>query len=223
MQARSHYKGWKRHSETAYRSVALWGLGFRTDPLQAVTKPLRVATESLRSRYGPLPNRYESLVILEPSRSKEPVPYKHQPELPHWQKRRHSLRSQPSSDGLAPWVVPSAPLPQGDSLWLAPSAHVCGTALQRRVCLGLRRSPFRPPTFLGIGEIPLHLPAEHRIPCTLLRGTEEAPFFTLARRKASLPGPTSWGYYSTIVLILQLLPLDHPGGLDALGGRGQMI
>ena len=27
--------------------------------------------------------------------------------------QRHSLRSQPSSEGLAPWVVPSAPLPQG--------------------------------------------------------------------------------------------------------------
>ena len=38
---------------------------------------------------------------------------------------------QPSSDGLAPWVVPSAPLPQGDSLWLAPSAHVCGRLLGR--------------------------------------------------------------------------------------------
>ena len=36
--------------------------------------------------------------------------------------QRHSLRSQPSSEGLAPWVVPSAPLPQGDSLWLASSA-----------------------------------------------------------------------------------------------------
>ncbi len=45
--------------------------------------------------------------------------------------QRHSLRSQPSSEGLAPWVVPSALLPQGDSLWLAPSAHVCGRLLGR--------------------------------------------------------------------------------------------
>ena len=40
--------------------------------------------------------------------------------------QRHWLRSHASSEGLAPWVVPSALLPQGDSLWLAPSAHVCG-------------------------------------------------------------------------------------------------
>ena len=82
--------------------------------LQAVTKLLRVATESLRSRYEPLPSRYESLVIMERDGSKELA------------SQRQSLRSQPSSEGCGLGDVPSAPLPQGDSLWLAPSANVCG-------------------------------------------------------------------------------------------------
>ena len=34
--------------------------------------------------------------------------------------------------------------------------------------------PHRPPTFLGTGGLPLHLPAEHWVPCTLLRETGEA-------------------------------------------------
>ncbi len=46
--------------------------------------------------------------------------------------KRHSLRSQPSSEGLAPWVVPSAPLPQGDSLWLAHSANCMRQAPRKR-------------------------------------------------------------------------------------------
>ena len=54
-------------------------------------------------------------------------------------------------------------------------------------CLGLRppsaeglawpaplSRPHRPPTFLGTGGLPLHLPAEHWVPCTLLRETGEA-------------------------------------------------
>ena len=82
--------------------------------------------------------------------SKEPVPYSGGRSGP-----------QPSSEGFAPWVVPSALLPQGDSLWLAHSAHVCGR----------------------------------------LRGGEAGRL------------PTSWGYYSTIVRILQ-------GGVaEALPGR----
>ena len=77
---------------------------------------------------------------MERDGSKPPVPYNGTGSGP-----------KPSSEGLAPWGVPSALLPQGDSLWLAPSAHVCGR----------------------------------------LRGGE-------AGRQ-----PTSWGYHSTIVRILQ--------------------
>ena len=81
-----------------------------TRALQTVTKLLRVVTEPLRtvtSRYGV--GWLQGACALQG----------------HW------LRSQPSSEGLAPWVIPSAPLPQGDSLWLAPSAHVCGRLLGR--------------------------------------------------------------------------------------------
>ncbi len=67
--------------------------------------------------------------------------------------QRHWLRSQPSSEGLAPWVVPSAPLPQGDSLWLAHSANMYAAGSEKEKRAG---------------------------------------------------GPTSWGYHSTIVLILQV-------------------
>ncbi len=79
--------------------------------------------------------------------------------------QRHWLRSQPSSEGLAPWVVPSALLPQGDSLWLAPSTYV------------MRQAP---------------------------------------RKRSGPVGPTSWGHYSTIVLILQW---GWGGASPAAGGR----
>ncbi len=57
---------------------------------------------------------------MERDGSKEPVPY-------------NGIGSGPSLPRrvFAPWVVPSALLPQGDSLWLAPSAHVCGRLLGR--------------------------------------------------------------------------------------------
>ncbi len=53
--------------------------------------------------------------------SEEPVPY-------------NGIRSgpQPFSEGLAPWVVPSTPLPQGDSLWLASSALCMRQAPRKR-------------------------------------------------------------------------------------------
>ena len=68
--------------------------------------------KAVTSRYGAVTNRYLAVTSRYGA---------------GWLQRacalqRHSLRSQPSSDGLAPWVVPSAPLPQGDSLWLASSA-----------------------------------------------------------------------------------------------------
>ena len=48
----------------------------------------------------------------------------------------NGIRSGPSasSDGLAPWVVPSAPLPQGDSPWLAPSTirYAAGSKEEKR-------------------------------------------------------------------------------------------
>ncbi len=115
------------------------------EPLQRHYKPLQGRYRPLQSCYGAVTSRYGAVTNLT---SRYGV---------GWLQRacalqRHSLRSQPSSEGLAPWVVPSAPLPQGDSLWLAPSAHVCGRLLGR-----------------------------------------EAGRW-----------PTSWGYYSTIVLILQV-------------------
>ena len=88
-------------------------LGFAgTEPLQRHYRPLQSHYESLRSHYGPLPSRYESLVIMERDGSKEPVPY-------------NGSRSGPSLPrrvvGLGMF---SKPLPQGDSLWLAPSTDV---------------------------------------------------------------------------------------------------
>ncbi len=116
---------------------ALRRRGAVTKALQAVTRALRVVTKLLRVVTEPL------LIVT----SRYGV---------GWLRgacalQRHWLRSHASSEGLAPWVVPSALLPQGDSLWLAPSAHVCGRLLGRE-----------------------------------------------AGR-----GPTSWGYYSTPVRILQ--------------------
>ena len=62
-----------------------------------------------------------------------------------------------------------------------------GHTLDGGFCFGLRppsaeglawpvplSRPHRPPTFLGTGGLPLHLPAEHWVPCTLLRETGEA-------------------------------------------------
>ena len=62
---------------------------------------------------------------MERDGSKEPVPY-------------NGIGSGPSLPRrvFAPWVVPSALLPQGDSLWLAPSAHVCGRLLGREAGRG---------------------------------------------------------------------------------------
>ena len=98
---------------TAFSSPpALRRRGAVTKALQAITKPLRVVTQPLWSRYQLLPvvtSRY-GVGWLQRACTLQ----------------RHSLRSHASSEGLAPWGVPSALLPQGDSLWLAPSAHVCG-------------------------------------------------------------------------------------------------
>ncbi len=79
-----------------------------TKPLQRHYEALQAVTQSLRSRYGV--GWLQRACALQ----------------------RHSLRSQPSSDGLAPWGVPSAPLPQGDSLWLAPSTYVMRQAPRKR-------------------------------------------------------------------------------------------
>ena len=80
------------------------------EPLQRRYKPLQSCYESLRSRYESLHSRYGAVTNLASrygvGRLKKACAL-----------QRHSLRSQPSSDGLAPWVVPSAPLPQGDSPW----------------------------------------------------------------------------------------------------------
>ena len=86
------------------------------EPLQRHYKPLQSHYESLLSRYGTVTSNYQTLrAVTALDGSKEPVPYSGGRSGP-----------QPSSEGLAPWVVPSAPLPQRDSLWLAHSAHVCG-------------------------------------------------------------------------------------------------
>ena len=67
--------------------------------------------EPLQRRYKPLQGRYESLRSWM-----APVPT--------------------FLGGSCPWGVPSAPLPQGDSLWLAPSAHVCGRLREREAGRG---------------------------------------------------------------------------------------
>ena len=86
------------------------------EPLQRHYKPLQSHYESLLSRYGTVTSNYQTLrAVTELDGSKEPVPYSGGRSGP-----------KPSSEGLAPWVVPSAPLQQGDSLWISPSAHVCG-------------------------------------------------------------------------------------------------
>ena len=94
------------------------------EPLQRHYQLLHGRYRPLHSDYGAVTSRYGAVTNLT---SRYGV---------GWLQRacavqRHSLRSQPSSEGLAPWVVPSALLPQGDSLWLAPSAHVCGRLLGR--------------------------------------------------------------------------------------------
>ena len=87
-----------------------------TGHYKAIKSRYRVITESLRTVAQPLRViRHFGAILLQRACAVQ----------------RHSLRSQPSSEGLAPWVVPSAPLPQGDSLWLAPSAHVCGRLRER--------------------------------------------------------------------------------------------
>ncbi len=118
---------------TAFSSPpALRRRGGVTKALQAVTKALPVVTQSLLGVTEPLrfvTSRY-GVGWLQGACALQ----------------RHWLRSQPSSEGLAPWVVPSAPLPQGDSLWLAPSTYVMRQA-PRSLCLTTALAPV--PPFLG--------------------------------------------------------------------------
>ena len=95
-----------------------------TEPLQRHYRPLQSHYESLRSHYGVVTDR---CLAATSHCHFGAIPLQRACAL-----QRHSLRSQPSSEGLAPWVVPSAPLPQGDSLWLASSALCMRQAPRKR-------------------------------------------------------------------------------------------
>ena len=97
-----------------------------TEPLQRHYKPLQGRYRPLQSCYGAVTSRYGAVLILravtEWDGSKEPVPY-------------NGIGSGPS---LPRMVVrlgehPSAPLPQGDSLWLAPvQMYATGSKEEKR-------------------------------------------------------------------------------------------
>ena len=94
------------------------------EPLQRRYKGVTSRYKGVTSRYGAVTNCYE------PLRSwMAPVPT--------------------FLGGSCPWGVPSAPLPQGDSLWLAPSAHVCGRLREREAGRG--------PTSWGYHSTPVRI------------------------------------------------------------------
>ena len=162
------------------------------EPLQRHYQLLHGRYRPLHSGYGAVTSRYGAVTNLT---SRYGV---------GWLQRacalqRHWLRSHASSEGLAPWVVPSALLPQGDSLWLAPSTYVMRQA-PRSLCLTTALAPV--PTFLG-GSCPLGCSLSAPATGGFSVVSPQCSCMRQAPRKRSGPVAHFMGYYSTIVRLLQ--------------------
>ena len=105
------------------------------EPLQRRYKALQAVTRALQSRYESLHSRYGAVTDLTSRYG-----------VGRLQRacalQRHSLRSRPSSEGLAPRGVPSAPLPRGTLHGEPPVHTLCGRLREREAGRG--------PTSLGV-------------------------------------------------------------------------